>query len=325
MNNRFDENKTIVIGFSLDEKNPNLLNFSSDLAKKLKTTAHLTYVCEPKYRSQVGMGEYLTYDAIRLVELKEMENSLKSLKEYKCEFPPNCTAEVYFGSPSDEIISIAKFKKAPLIICGRKETSYSFVPRGFSVPLSILNESNVPVLVVPESYEETWSNKSLNILLCDDLQESTEEAISYVKNLGQKFEGSTFHHINVVDSTFQQFKEVMGYLKDSLSPNNYMYDKEFDEESYRKQLQVDISKKLDKRYYEKDYKKYPNSNLKYQNKVLFGSVDDVLKDYVNAYNIDLVVFGKHRFLHKKPFGIGKMPFNAMLEINKPILVVPPAV
>lgn len=314
---RYHLEDPVVISCSLDEKCQSLLKFSKSLVDSLGSSAHLVHVVEPRYRGNMGVGEFMSYEAIRAVEVNEVEESKNSLKGYKEEyFPNNGDLDVGFGNPSDEILTISKYKKSSLVLCGKGESSYKFIPSGFSVPLSLMSDSNIPVMIVPNN-AKIWKKEGLNILICDDLSDGSKEAILFSKDLARKQKGSSIHHINIIEDHHFGLVDAIKTLKDKINPNNYVYDQEYDAKEYQKSMKEKAEKELLQRMGSNEDK-----NFSYKSSVLLGWMAEELRRIVKKEDIDLVVFGKHKFIHKKPFGIGKMPFNAMLELDIPVVVVP---
>jgi hypothetical protein len=61
----------------------------------------------------------------------------------------------------------------------------------------------------------------------------------------------------------------------------------------------------------------------YSAKVYFGEVTEQLARCVDEIKPDVVIFGRHELVHRKPFGIGKLPFYSMLNVGTPLIVAPP--
>ena len=59
----------------------------------------------------------------------------------------------------------------------------------------------------------------------------------------------------------------------------------------------------------------------YESRVVVGDVFEGITSTEEDYSPDIVAFGRHKTLHRRPLGIGRVPFHAMLNLAVPILVV----
>ena len=109
-----------------------------------------------------------------------------------------CSAE---GAPADTIIKNAIQKNADVIICAMKSTAKTFRKIFGSVTLSLLNKSEIPMIVVPESVS---FQKPSQIALAMDMDPSTSPAtLQVLKKIGENF----FSKVSIVYALDENFKE----------------------------------------------------------------------------------------------------------------------
>ena len=61
---------------------------------------------------------------------------------------------------------------------------------------------------------------------------------------------------------------------------------------------------------------------RYETQVLVGRVSDEISSTLLRLQPDVAVFGRHRALHHRPFGVGRVPFTAMLTGCQAVMVAP---
>jgi nucleotide-binding universal stress UspA family protein len=109
-----------------------------------------------------------------------------------------CSGE---GAAADAIIENALAKKADLIICAMKGTAKVFRKIFGSVTLSLIDKSNIPLIVVPDSVA---FQKPTNIALAMDIDPATSPAtLQLLKNVGENF----YSKVSVVYALKENFNE----------------------------------------------------------------------------------------------------------------------
>ncbi|MEZ4743845.1 MAG: universal stress protein [Bdellovibrionota bacterium] len=293
------------------------------LAKRTDMSLKFTHVVEQwTSASVIYPGEYISSGIAKAAEeqrTKEATNELqKTLKPYlsKGEFETS----VHVGRPGEALKSDALISRASLIVCGVKPVSYRFVPRGFSTAIELMTESSIPVLVIPEGKFYDFNGEKFTVLVCDDLSQTSADVLSTAGELSGAFRNVTLHHLHIHKESKEQLLTWANQVFEMMITRDLEYDFEIDKHSIVSNTEKAIHKKMDKRL------EIPQSflnlnNVSYTQEVRFGDVFDELTQSIKSLNPDLIVFGRHHFLHKHPVSIGKVPFYAMLNLNIPIMIV----
>jgi len=298
------------------------------LSKTTGMNLRLTYVCP----SEAGSSAYLGHayvgahanhlkDSLRLWHedsaQKALDKNLAGL-EGKSRF----TTSVRTGDIASAIFTDAAQCGASLIICSAQKESYKSMFKGSSTSLSLLTGSRLPVLVLPDKGGSLPDfSKDLKIIVADDLETTPQAALGVACQFAAAIGHVTLYHVHVTDEE----KELRGYiarLKMAMNLSQIPYDEAVSEESAMENFRASLKEKMHARMspYQETLEK---ASCHLEVKVLAGQVTEALSGFRDSVGADMLVFGRHSFVHSKPFGIGKLPFRAMMEMKSPVMMVPP--
>lgn len=293
------------------------------LAKRLDMSLKFTNVVEPRNSLPIlHPGEYVRSGLSQAAEEKRISETIMRLEEVLKPFLGKWEFEksVQFGRPAEVLKSDALSSRASLVVCGVKSTSQRLVSKGFATATELMAESSIPVLVIPEGKVYDFNKKVLNVLVCDDLTQTSAEALPVAAELSGSLRNTKLHHLHIHGESKQQLVDWARQISDMMMTRDL---------DYRFVVNKDtIVAETEKAVYERMAKRLDISpsflkmnSVAIEQEVRFGDVFDELTKSIESLSPDLIVFGRHQFLHKYPVSIGKVPFYTMLNLDLPIMVV----
>lgn len=319
--------RNMVAGIALMDSDFNFVSSLNALAVRTGMSVHLVHVIEPwtaEYSNAFFPGEYTSSRVAEFAETKRIERAESKLKELATAFSPDvkCTFSVEVGSIVNALTQEANRQRASLITCSLIQGEPKFLPRVFSTPLNLMAEANVPVLIIPNETSLDFSDRHLRLLVCDNLEEASRSAIGTALELSLALKETDLIHLHVYPKPANDLKkwanDVLALMTEHRLPVNPGFSPEQVIENTEKEVKTKLALRLG---FEKDLLE-TQGNGNYRQLVCFGEVDAEIHAVVKNESPDIVVFGRHHLIHKKPFAIGKVPFSAMLTVEKPILMVP---
>lgn len=314
--------RKIVAGVSLPV-NDNFVKAVISLAQRTQMSLTFIHAIEPM--TAIGPtypGEYLSISMTKLADSqraheakKQLERSLEGFRE-----DYNFNIRVLLGHPAEAIRSESMSQTASLAVTGVKHSSKRFVPRGFSTAVDLMAQSSIPVLAIPEGGATDFTGKRLTMLIADDLSQTSADVVPTVAELAGTLKNVELVHFHSHPETRGHLQRWAEQLDEIMEANEFDYDFSMDHSSAVKEIEKRIGQKLNDRL-EVPMSFLEKNDVSYQQKIVFGDVADELSAHINGINPDLLAFGRHHFVHKQPFSIGKIPFYAMLEFGKPVLLV----
>jgi nucleotide-binding universal stress UspA family protein len=238
------------------------------------------------------------YHAMRVGRDLALERMNKEIQELATRYTDIETqgSVVDVWDPAQGIISEAISREAGLIVVGTSRPSYRHVFRGFSTALSLMAASQVPVLVVPEEAGLMLDAKDFRILIADDLKGDSIPVVRQGLSLAAQLGSCKVEHLHVVEYSPLTFFKIDGKID----------------------LQRACKEEMKSRS-EGFLQSMPG--IEYQVNVQFGDVEDTIQNMLEGHEETLIVFGRHKTFKFRPFAIGRMTANAMLELKRPVLLV----
>ncbi|MDQ3234620.1 MAG: universal stress protein [Pseudobdellovibrionaceae bacterium] len=309
--------KSIVAAISLahqenggyTEATNTLLNMAPVLARKLNADLTFVNVFEPTQAPP--WGEIPMPDKIK-ISRSNLDKALRIGKEYALEkyrqeiaglvkqhSTQNITGVVLEAKDAAEgIISEAIVLKSDLVVTGTSRTSYKYIYSGFSTSLSLMSSSPAPVLVMPEEASIDWNQDGLKILVADDLRSDSIGVMGFAANLAMHFNRSVVQHIHVIEN----------------SPQALGLDLADDE--VRNLCEQELHRRS------QEFISLSHNRVEYKAQAIFGQVDAGIERIIEDQRPDLIVFGRHRMIKVRPLMIGRMTSRALLDLKRPVIVVP---
>ena len=313
-----------AVAIAFDDRKETLIKSALSLARRFDVALKFIHVVEPpmydamavETPTMVSIPAAVIEDVARQVKERRME--MTALLERLRKTHLDVSGEVIEGDAVRSIIGAALQARANMIVVACHPDGHRFVPQGFSVALSLMHEAPLPVLVVgavPIDFEQ----EGLKIMVADDLQPSTREAVRKAYELAALAAKAHLRHVHVHGDIREALKDTWRDLKDKIPG---MKDLTATPESiWREEYEARV---LALRRQSMPYRlQAEKANVSIESDIRTGAVQHELQAVINEFDPHISVFGRHRFLRTKPFRIGRVPLRTMLEHQRAVLLVPP--
>ncbi len=315
---------SVIVSVAFDTQTDHLLKTAINLCRHTKMSLRLVHVNEPwagRHWAGAVSGGVPMLDVIAAVELEQCKAALSRLDKIASSIAAgiDCSTNVLTGPVADCLIADALTTGASLIITGVAPNYSKFIPSGFSTAMSLMAHAPCPVLAVPSNCNLDFSKDGLKILLADDLSDGCLAAVNTAMDFATalKHADVTHLHVNAVDTeTLQQtFNTAMATAHVSAATT-------FNLAELSSMMQSCLERKLSERI------EVRSANLvkvggKVTTKITVGVPHESIQGISADMAADIVVFGRHAALHRRPFTLGRVPLRAMLSQQHAVMVVPP--
>ncbi len=324
-----DARQFITVAVAFDRHSTPLVRLGAELCLRTGKKLNLLHVVEPwmdRAHSHPFADEGSPlWDVTLAVETRAKDLAERNLDEIITTVPPHVVIEktILFGKPAETIGRGAEEAGSALLLIGADSKAKTFQWRGISTALSLLAGSDVPVMAVDtELYAASggsiFPNEKLTILLADDMSPEAESAVALAFDLGTLSGRTVLHHLHVNGMTPENLRSG---LETAAAASHTPIDtsKSFGDvfSALDRHLQDQLAARA------APFREYLEAaGGLYVPEVLTGNVKTELAAYVDAVRPDVLIFGRHRTLHTRPFFLGRLPFAAMMALHKPLVVVP---
>jgi nucleotide-binding universal stress UspA family protein len=311
----------VIVAVTFDEPSSNLLKSAASVAKRLSTSLHVIHCAEywiGRSWPSNGLfpGDFGSVTAA--FEEAALNRSREHLSKIVASSLPSFqgTMSVETGFPVDVIRNCADRLKASCIVLGTKEQTYRFVPKGLSTVLSLQDESPCPVLVFPTKRLFDWQpNRKLKILISDDLSPEGAHVVEKGLLFASKLEPTEITHIHV--NSLQ--KEDLQAALQLVTASKHVPETPMSADVLWDSSMQRLSAFLKDRSLHLPQNTSTQTTLKHV--ILHGNPQDEIQRFTEEMDIDLLVFGRHKTIHRKPFNLGRMPLAAMSRLERPLLII----
>lgn len=331
LQNRFrGKQHSILVAIKFDDSQTALMKVAEGLALRTGLRLRCVHVLESKPESTLGRyypGELyfsrLTYARQRQL-IQDAEDRLTSLQK---ELNPSLAVEtaVHLGHAAQLLMADASTQRVSCILSAHHVNAKRFLPKGFSTSLTLLAEAPVPVLSLPVGSLLFTPGERLRVLLADDLRESCEKAVAVACELVAGLENAELLHAHIYSEKQEDLEEWSDFAGELLFARDYAASRPLDERALVSHLETKFHALLGQRLEKTAFgraAKAAEFNNSYRRVLATGSVLEQLSKLVSEIAPDLIIFGRHHLIHRRPLSLGKMPFYAMLGLNQAILSVP---
>jgi len=322
MKRPFTTKKRVIAAINFDQHTQTILDAGIAICRQTGHQLHIINICEPWLQNYL-----LPYEtALPLWELNDqiadslVEDAEKKLDKIKSTIPSDITfsTKTLVGTKNSWLKSESEQNAALVIIGAERKLGKSFF-KGSTTALEIVSESEAPVLIISEGQKLDFGKESFKILVSDDLNPKTEQALDFACDAATKLRSSKILHSHIasldaetLDAALTAASATVHKTRESFPSTKDIHQSIFGLiEQKMAQRKSDWSSILS------------DSNCEYQSKITVadGEVYDALQDISNDFKPDLEVYGIHRSGWKHPFSPGEMPISAMFSHNCPIVIV----
>lgn len=311
-----------MVAVTFDDSTPQLLKTAASLANRLGKPLHVVH-CSEYWVGRSWPSNGLVPGDFSHVTAALEEESLKQAKSHLTELVkktvPQCQSAVTveLGFPVDVIRGAAEKFDASIIVLGSKEATFRLMPRGLSTVMSLQQSPPCPVVVFPLGKEYNWEkNVRLKIGLADDLSQETSDVISRGIEFASILKNCEVHQVHCNGLHKDDLKAALTLVSATAHTPETALSSEAIWDATMEKI-TDSMKKRSKNV-GADQLLQDGSIIKHT--ILHGNPPEEMLEYASKNGLDLLIFGRHKMLHHKPFTLGRMPFSAMAKMERPILV-----
>jgi nucleotide-binding universal stress UspA family protein len=330
----------IITAINFDDLAAGLVRVSAALAAASHRTLRLAHVFSPEY---IGIADFYPdarerwegraerwdegwaapylgppgrYTVGRRVDpsMDQAESYLSALAAAEAGSGVITHTTVLTGEFPDALADFAATSNASLLVVGAPVHRPGILKARLRPTLRLMATSPIPVLAVADPAAKlTLQDKALRVLVADDLTPTSLPAIDAAAELLE---------------TVQAPVDVLHLHVEPLPPPGF--NAAFDPElavwpgiSIKERLLDDHLEQLQNRLVMRGTPlatRAVATGGKYSAELWQGQVARELKRAVQMHGADLVVFGRHHFLHRQPLALGQMPFPSMLGLGSAVMV-----
>jgi nucleotide-binding universal stress UspA family protein len=314
----FRETQAIGVAVGFDPMAQELVRYSSELAKKLGKDLVLLHVVEPWLGPSMtwAMGAPGTLlGAAEAFDQTTRDLAVKRLEELASGAATGVTIKkvVATGPVTEVLAEEANRLNLGLMIAGARTEKKGVGPSGFSTALSLMGAAHCPVLVVGSLGLKDLTGGLNKLFLSDDMSAQSEEACRFAYDLAKGIGSAKVYHSHISGITKDSLKTALELSQSASHTPQVSLDAV---ETVFAEVEGALGKKLKERAAKFSQGVEPVVVVR------SGQVQEELALAVADAKPDVLIFGRHKRVHTKPFFLGRMPFKAMLAMTTPVLVVP---
>lgn len=321
MTKRFtNPNGKILVAVNLDDGMIPVLKAACELSKRTGLGLAVLHVSEywvgRSWPSDMMLGGPIggLVGAVEEETMSAAEDRLHRLVEHSLK-GCDVSAKVLLGYPAEVIRAHAITVGAELIVVGGVSKDYKFVPQGLSTVLGLLGDAPCPVLALPKDNPGNWSKERLKAILSDDLTPHTEGAVMVGYEWASALGRTDLLHVHVNQMSKQDLKVALESAAAAARTPQGVLDVDTVWQGALKSIETSLHNRAPGREHLLEAR---GGSLK--TVLLEGNPAEAVMQTAETEHADLLIFGRHRTWHKKPFSMGRMPFHNMLKSGRPILV-----
>lgn len=313
----------ITVAVSFDPHTIPLTKIAADLCRATGKKLCLLHVVEPwadhPHSKAFGDGDQF-WNVTQAIETNARTLALSKLSEVALAVPIGIPVKklVVGGKAVDTICKEVDAIGTCLLLVGGDYGNMRFLPRGLSTALSLMVSSPVPLMVIDTKRDNNLGDGPIKFLLSDDLSEQSESAVDFTFDLASALGNSSIHHVHINGLSFESLKAG---LNTAAATSHTPLNSSASVDDVFNALISSIKERMNNRTSAvRDYLEASGGN--YAAEVTSGNVAEEIQRVAEIAGSDVVVFGRHKTLHTKPFFIGRVPFRAMLSHQGPVIIVP---
>lgn len=319
MFSKFRPGARAIVGINFDEHTDEFIEAVVGFAKAAEFKITLVHAWENRnHYTPISAMPYMDFSNVLF------ESELKALEEKMAKVLPkfsglDVTSEIKPGLAPQLLEAEAISSNASLIILGAHRSRYSMLPNMFSTALELTASSPVSTMVIPTGCKNHWLSDSWKLLVADDLRHHSWPAIHLAGDICTNAKGFEFHHFHAHQMSKEEIKETAESIMELMATENLEFDQTFNQETYLAEIQTGIETDMKGRMGAiKNI--LENTGGRYHEHIRFGKVQGCLEEAIKEVAPHIIVLGRHEAFHRKPFGLGKLPFYALLTSETPVII-----
>ena len=227
------------------------------------------------------------------------------------------SADVHIGWLEHCILRRVKEHDIDLLMVGKDKDYHSFFTRMTSSLKGLAQESSVPVIVVPKSYEKQLP-RDPKILIPDSLSHNHKGVISAAFGVCDQMSQAHLCHVHVSDDFSKDIEMVppdkFELVFEAISSGG-------DDQDFKDMVSSYIRNQMKERL--ENLRNSEDTDTDYEAILLFGEPNKEVQELQKMIEPDLVVMGvQPKSLWTKLFHHNRIPFAEQMAIEFPVLLVP---
>jgi nucleotide-binding universal stress UspA family protein len=319
----YAEQPFVTVAVNFDRHTKSLVALAASLAKSVSKKLCLVHVMTPPIdfaaTASLGMPEGVMELLPRVTEALRADADGK-LKALAAEQAAGVATELVVaeGPVIEALIREASRVGTFLMITGAGHNAASrLLPSGFSTGLSLLAAAPMPVMVIDTETHLPKLDGAWRMLVADDFSPQSDAALRMAAALAERVKQPSISHIHISSLTAGNLKAALEGA--AAAAHTEMTPPELND--IFRAVHDKQRERLEDRFAE--YRDLVEARGgEYSAEVFAGSLRSELERAVWGFDPDVLIFGKHRAFHAKPFSLGRLPVRAMLDFRRPVIAVP---
>jgi len=313
--------RKVVVGIGReDEMNEKLVKIGCYIAQGTNRPLMIFHVYDPDTEVQIGdkrkqkEGHHLTEMEETIIESNKYKEE-SHLNWVKSKVPENIELSTRFleGNVSELISAVAIQEQAYLLILGVSSHYSPVTPKDFPVSLEAIMKTLIPILAVPDSFNDIDFDKNIHALAIEDEMKDNSHLVFAAKLLIDLGGGTI---VGIHQESSRAAKVIDKILSISQVGSHHHAP------SQRIKLFAKIKKIMNNRI-DSIIEKYSNhSILKRRSMVVQDSLNNAVISVMKKFSADILVARKDSFLKAKPGLSTGLPLRKIGSFGIPVLVVP---
>ncbi|MFW7378105.1 MAG: universal stress protein [Oligoflexus sp.] len=311
---------SIMVAIAFDENTSNLVKFGAYLSKRLEKPLCLIHVVENPDSLDLPIAfarDVNSLTKLRILQIMEksaLNDRMKKLID-NADIPRSTKTIVISSSDIDKaIIQFATKHKAKYIVSGTKKGTNRLVPKGLSTAISLIENSSVPVFIVPQENSFAGAeNDRLKMFISDSLEADSDQIVRSALEMAILLQCQSIDHVHIYSRHERNHWQTSIWKQLDLpkkSPPEKLDDQ------LRQILQAKIAG------FESQLNKI---SCKYRALIVESAdIAETLLKTIDENSPDIVLFGRHKMLKFKPLGIGNLPYRTILSKSQIKVIIPVA-
>jgi nucleotide-binding universal stress UspA family protein len=308
----------VVVAIGNEQQAGATLEAAVSLCRRTGMSLRLVHVVEPTFAGSFAshpFGDFVSMEALEKTHEEGLLAAESRLKElvHRTDVA-GTTTNVVAGRPAEGVIADAIASRATLIMAGTGRAGHRFIFKGFSTAVSLMAQAPIPVLIVPTGVTLDFGREGLRFLLADDLREQSDGAGLAAFALAALCPRSELLHVHVDPLSGDHLIRLLGSTMNRLprdardiGPTDLL-------EQAHRHVEGQLAARAKGRR-----EVLEAQGGRYQAAPLTGDAVEVLEQAIGKWCPDVIVFGRHQTIHRRPFLLGRIPFRAMLSAQRAVM------
>lgn len=310
------EKSKIVAALKFDESSMQLLRSIHSLCRKTSMSMRAVHVVHDYASDRVYYPDYFGSSQARELMSQEQDREAadagKRLRELveREKFQDAWESKAIVSKDTCAAL-LAESHDASILAIAVERHRYQLIPRGLSVVLSLLANSNIPILIIRDGSFDFSQRYSL--LIADDLSPSSEHAAWFGTTFGLASGASDIVHTHILHPKIHKFEEHLEARGEII-----------ERERFKAYVDHTVTSALSSRSgWEMRKEDFAKVGCSYRALATAGKVSEELDLLAKGFNPHIVVMGRSASARAFTPCLSRLALNTVLSRSQAVLMVPP--